>query len=139
MDNHPRRIATAEKALGTLAELIGREPVDTVERDAAIQRFEYTFEAVWKAGRSYLLEVEGIDAASPKKVLRELRAIGLLDDDKTSLGLEMVDDRNLTTHTYHEGLAARIYEKLVGYAELMDFCLKAMKRHSPCDPMNSKI
>jgi hypothetical protein len=36
----------------------------------------------------------------------------------------MVDDRNLTTHTYHEGLAAGIYEKLVGYAELMDFCLR---------------
>ncbi len=37
-----------------------------------------------------------------------------------------------------EGLAEGIYEKLVGYAELMDFCLKAMKRHTPCDPTNSK-
>ncbi|TVR01123.1 MAG: nucleotidyltransferase [Desulfovibrionales bacterium] len=138
MDNHPRRIATAEKALATLTELIGRHPVDTVERDAAIQRFEYTFEAVWKAGRSYLLEVEGIDAASPKKVLRKLRAVGLLDDEQTALGLEMVDDRNLTSHTYHEGLAEGIYDKLVGYAELMDFCLKAMTRHTPCDPTNSK-
>ena len=43
------RIQVAEKALATLKELAFLEDPSPVERDAAIQRFEYTFEAFWKA------------------------------------------------------------------------------------------
>jgi len=46
-----------------------REP-SSIERDAAIQRFEFTFEAVWKAVKSVLFEREGIDVGSPKAVIR---------------------------------------------------------------------
>lgn len=66
MDQLARRIGVARKALGTLQALLGRE-ADDVVRDAAIQRFEYTFEAVWKAAQRFLLDVEGIQVASPKR------------------------------------------------------------------------
>ncbi|HHG74714.1 MAG TPA: nucleotidyltransferase, partial [Persephonella sp.] len=33
--------------------------------------------------------------------------------------LEMVDDRNLTVHTYHEEIAEELLGKLKGYAILM--------------------
>ena len=118
----------AEKALDTLFEVIGLQNVSVIERDAAIQRFEYSFEAVWKAVRAYLFKFEGIDVASPKKVLRESRNVGLLSDEQTALGLEMVDDRNLTAHTYHEGLAQRIFERLEGYANLMRLWLHAVQQ-----------
>lgn len=36
-----------------------------VERDAAIQRFEFSFEAMWKATRHYLREVEGLKRTQP--------------------------------------------------------------------------
>lgn len=39
----------------------------------------------------------------------------------------MIDDRNLTSHTYHQGLAERIYEQLVEYAGLMEKWLQAMQ------------
>ena len=130
MDRHEQRIKTAEAALKTLSDIIGSPNVPVIQRDAAIQRFEYSFEAVWKAARAYLFEVEGIDAASPKRVLRESRNIGLLSDEQTALGLQMVDDRNLTSHTYQEGLAQRIYEKLDAYAELMQRWLYSLKESS---------
>jgi nucleotidyltransferase substrate binding protein (TIGR01987 family) len=123
-------VKTAEAALKTLCDIIGSPNVPVIQRDAAIQRFEYSFEAVWKAARAYLFEVEGIDAASPKRVLRESRNIGLLSDEQTALGLQMVDDRNLTSHTYHEGLAQRIYERLEAYTELMQRWLYSLKESS---------
>jgi hypothetical protein len=34
------------------------DSLSIVERDAAIQRFEYTFEAVWKAGNLFLRQAK---------------------------------------------------------------------------------
>jgi hypothetical protein len=41
------RLAVARRALSTLCELAGAPSPSAVERDASIQRFEYTCEAVW--------------------------------------------------------------------------------------------
>lgn len=46
MERLKERLAVARKALRTLQELLVIEHPTKVERDAAIQRFEYTFEAV---------------------------------------------------------------------------------------------
>ena len=51
-----------------------------LERDAAIGRFEYTFEAVWKAARAVLLSREGVAASSPKGVVRASHSAGFLGD-----------------------------------------------------------
>ncbi|MCL6594505.1 MAG: nucleotidyltransferase substrate binding protein [Alicyclobacillus sp.] len=80
-------------------------------RDATVQRFEYTFEAVWKAAKQYLSDMEGIDQASPKGVVRSCREVGVLSPADAELALEMADDRNLTVHTYNEELAEDIYER----------------------------
>jgi hypothetical protein len=47
------RVAMARQALGTLAEVLAMEKTRIV-RDASIQRFEYTFEAMWKAAQSFV-------------------------------------------------------------------------------------
>lgn len=115
-------------ALATLRELpLGSTPTK-VERDAAIQRFEYSFEAVWKTGLQFLREVEGIDPGSPKGTVRASLQVGLLDEADTRMALEMVDDRNLTVHTYNEALADRIFVRLNGYAATMTRWLDAIER-----------
>lgn len=53
MDRLDERLKVALQALTTLEELVGKSPVSKIERDAAIQRFEYTSEAVWKAGQAF--------------------------------------------------------------------------------------
>ena len=126
MERTRQRLAVARRALGTLQELIGEELSSTIVRDAAIQRFEYTFEAVWKAAQSYLREAEGLVVGSPKGVVRLSLQVGILDADDARLALAMSDDRNLTVHAYNEAIAEAISQRLAGYARLAERWLNAM-------------
>lgn len=120
------RLATALRALETLEELLAKPHRTPVERDAAIQRFEYTFEATWKAAQLYLREVEGIEVGSPKRAVRASRSVGLFDAEEARHLLAVVDDRNLTAHTYNERLAAQIESRLPDHARLLRHWLEQM-------------
>jgi len=113
------RLTLAGRALDRLAQLVDGDASDEVRRDAAILRFESGFEAVWKAAQRYLLLAEGVAVNSPKAVLRGCRDAGHLEDTATEHALEMADDRNLTVHTYNEGLAQAIYSRLPRHHALM--------------------
>ena len=121
------RIQVVEKALATLKELAFLQDPSPVERDAAIQRFEHTFEAFWKALQVYLREVEGLEGASPKGVIRLVREVGLLEEE-ARLALGMVDDRNLTVHTYNESLAQAIFRRLPEHTRLMEQVLGRLQK-----------
>jgi nucleotidyltransferase substrate binding protein (TIGR01987 family) len=122
------RLEVAGKALTTFCELSLTDVEDTVVRDAAIQRFEYTFEATWKAAQLFLREREGLEQGSPKGVMRACLQVGLLTEDQVRLALEMADDRNLTVHTYNEELARRIFFRLADYAALLRAWLSGMMK-----------
>ena len=126
MDRLKERLSIARQALETLLEVL-KEPRTRIVRDASIQRFEYSFEAVWKAAQLYLRTVESLEVGSPKAVVRAGLQLGLLNERQTRTALEMADDRNLTVHTYNEELAEKIYSRLGGYAALMDHRLRAME------------
>lgn len=130
MERLAERLAIAGRALGTLQELADKQKVTKVERDAAIQRFEYSVEAVWKAVQLYLREREGLDPGSPKGVVRASHQIGALSEDDAKLALEMIDDRNRTVHTDNEALAEAIYGRIHHYARLMEKWLEAVARRS---------
>lgn len=125
MDRLTRRFRVARKALKTLQNIL-REQSSDVVRDAAIQRFEYSFETVWKAAQLHLREKEGLELASPKSVIRSSGHVALLDADQVQLALRLADDRNLTVHTYNESVAKKLYARLPGYARLMQEWLNAM-------------
>ncbi|MFZ0369043.1 MAG: HI0074 family nucleotidyltransferase substrate-binding subunit, partial [Halobacillus sp.] len=101
-----------------------------VERDAAIQRFKFSFEASWKATKQYLYDIEGLDAGSPKGVIRSCRAVHLLEDEEAVLALEMVNDRNLTVRTYNEEVANKIHQNLPRYNNFL---------HQWVERMNGKV
>jgi len=108
------KFADALKSVKTLEDIFS-EPYSVIVRDATIQRFEYTFEALWKFIKEFLKTQHGIICNSPKSCFRELFNIGYLNDDETVIFLEMTDSRNDTVHTYKEELANIIYEKIKGY------------------------
>jgi len=120
MEKVQERIKTA---LVKLHELAVKANLSDVERDALIQRFEFSFELLWKCAKEYLYVVEGIDAASPKKVIRCCRELGLLDEGQTQKALQMADDRNLTSHTYDETFAKAVVERIRSYDPLLQFWL----------------
>jgi len=124
-----QRLAAARRALQTLLRLPLQEAdPDDVVRDAAIQRFEYAFETLWKASQTYLRENEGVEAGSPKAAIRALFRLGLLGEDQVRQALDMADDRNLTVHTYNEELARSIFGRLKVYARLMQDWLAALEK-----------
>lgn len=92
MARSDQRVATAFQALATLDELAD-QPASSIVRDAAIQRFEYTFEATWKAAQAALLDRFGIELASPKPVVRASLENGLLTEEEARIALAMVDHR----------------------------------------------
>ncbi len=128
MDRLKERLQVAGKALATFCELTLTDADDDVVRDAAIQRFEYTFEATWKAAQLFLREREGMEQGSPKGVMRTCLQVGLLTEDQVRLALEMADDRNLTVHTYNEELARKIFSRLPDYAALLQTWLNSMTK-----------
>ena len=112
MDRLKQRLAQADSALRTLEELAFIESPSRIERDAATQRFEYTVEATWKAAQRTLALDYGVELASPKPVVRACAQNGLLEEAAAREAMQMIDDRNLTAHTYNEPLAIAIFSRL---------------------------
>lgn len=121
------RLVLAEKALNRFAEVVRIKDPSEIERDATIQRFEFAFEAVWKAAKDFLWENDGIDAASPKSVIRACRETGVMNAEETMQVLKMADERNLTVHTYNEKLAVLIHSHLPEYHQLLQNWFDKMK------------
>lgn len=127
MERLQQRIEQAEKALGKLAEVLSF-PETEIHRDAAIQRFEFTTEATWKLAQLFLRQEHGIESGSPKSVMRSCFEVALLNEKEASQAIELLDDRNLTVHTYNEGLAETIYKKLNNYHALLKKLVVKIKK-----------
>lgn len=129
MERLNEKLKLARKAIVTLKEVIELKDSSAITRDAAIQRFEYSFEAVWKAGQFYLRIIEGIEIGSPKGTIRGFFQIGLFNEKETQIALGMVDDRNLTSHTYNEKLAEHIFNQLPVYLRILSNWLLHMEKN----------
>ncbi|MBD3391037.1 MAG: hypothetical protein GF418_03190 [Chitinivibrionales bacterium] len=75
----------------------------------------------------YLLQVEGIDCASPKGCFRQALKTGILTADQTEKAILMCDDRNLVSHTYIESVAHAIYERLGPHAQLIRALIEGIR------------
>ena len=94
-----------EKALARLHEVLA-QPENEFIRDATIQRFEFTFEAAWKAMYRWL-RARGVDLDEDAySTIPEAFKRRLITDEK-HWG-EMRKYRNLTSHTYNQPLAIEV-------------------------------
>lgn len=128
MERLKERLEIGEKALMSLQEILQVSNPDLVTRDAAIQRFEYTFEAIWKAAQRYLSVKEGLSIGSPKGVIRSCFQVGIFNEKECEIALSMTDDRNLTVHTYDETVAQTIYSHLLDYLPIFQNWTERMKK-----------
>lgn len=111
MSDLNRKLSNFAMALTRLQEgALQLEQAGDLGRDGLIQRFEFTFELAWKTLKA-CFENEGlIGLTSPKPVLREAYAAGLIKTEE--LWLNMLSDRNLTAHIYNEQLAVQICQRI---------------------------
>ena len=82
-----------------------------------IQRFEYSTEAFWKYLKAYLLTGHNLSANSPREVIRTGLKAKLYSEEISKELLQMLDDRNLTSHTYVEELAEFIASRIPAYSK----------------------
>ncbi len=124
------RLEIANRAIGSLSAVLEEQPLDAIHRDAAIQRFEYSFEATWKAAQRYLHVIEGMQAGSPKQVIRACFESSVFDETQARAALAMADDRNLTVHTYNEALALEIAARLRNHMEVLRIWIATLRDRS---------
>ena len=80
-------------------------------RDSIIQRFEFVTELSWKLMKRYLDENFVLEVYSPRSVVKESYKQNLIDNGE--IWLDILEDRNLTSHTYDENTANRIKDNIV--------------------------
>jgi nucleotidyltransferase substrate binding protein (TIGR01987 family) len=108
----PRIHENFDKALAKLREFVAMPIENDRDRAGVIQAFEFTFEQCWKAFQRILV-AEGYEAHSPRESLEGAIQLQLLQSIDEEIWLQMLRDRNLTSHLYHEKLANEISDRIV--------------------------
>ncbi len=110
-----------EKALASLQRVLERSstaPDDEDIRDACIQRFEYTYELAYKMLKRQLEQelpsAEELDHLPFKELIRVGAERGLVADPQR--WFDYRDKRNITSHTYDEAKARKVFSVLEDFA-----------------------
>ena len=107
-DNYRRAL----RQLTVAVELSRARSLSELERQGVIQAFEFTHELAWNVLKDYL-EFEGIQGlVGSRSTVREAYKRGLIRDGE--VWMDMIDKRNLSSHTYNETVALAIVEAVVG-------------------------
>jgi len=101
------QISQLQKATVRLKEVLLLKPTQ-VNKDAAIQRFEFTFEIAWKTMQSVARE-KGIEVFSPKDSIRTAAQLRLIE--KVEKWFDFLDARNRSSHLYDEQMASEVYRE----------------------------
>jgi nucleotidyltransferase substrate binding protein (TIGR01987 family) len=101
-DNYRRAL----RQLTLAVQLMDRRPLSDLEQQGLIQGFEFTHELAWNVLKDYL-EYEGIQGlVGSRSTVREAFKRGLIADGEA--WMDMIEKRNLTSHTYNLELAAQM-------------------------------
>lgn len=91
--------------------LAAERDLSDLEQQGLIQGFEYTHELAWKTLKDFL-EHRGTEALyGSKDVTRQAFRLGLIEDG--DIWMDMIRDRNLTSHTYNEETAMEIVDAIL--------------------------
>lgn len=110
-------------ALKRLEEALEEKHPNPLYIDGTIQRFEFVMELFWKTLKR-LLESEGVIANTPKDVLKKAYAVNWIQDE--AAWLQMLQDRNETSHIYDEAKAKEIYSHIKKHFSLLRTTYKAL-------------
>lgn len=104
VDRLRQRLQSLGRAIARLEDACSRPRLNELERSGQVRVHGHAFELTWKTLKD-LLSAEGITTTTPRQVLRESFAAGLLTEDEAEALLDALEKRNLLAHTYEEKLA----------------------------------
>ncbi|MBM5818264.1 MAG: nucleotidyltransferase [Cyanobacteria bacterium K_Offshore_surface_m2_239] len=102
----PQRFANFCQALDQLETFFQPPALNERERQGLIKAFEYCFELGWNTLRDLLLAEGNAGLIGSRDTLRLAFRVGLIRDGEG--WLRMVQDRNLTSHTYNRATAEEV-------------------------------
>jgi len=123
-----RRFAYFSKALERLSDAVelGRErPLSDLEKLGVIQAFEFTHELAWNVLKDFLMSRGSTETMyGSRDATRQAFAAGLIQDGE--VWMDMILDRNRSSHTYDSKTAESIYAAAVNryypeFIELQNF------------------
>jgi nucleotidyltransferase substrate binding protein (TIGR01987 family) len=105
-----QRFANFCQALEQLETFFQPPALNERERQGLIKVFEYCFELGWNTLRDLLLEEGNAGLIGSRDTLRLAFRVGLIRDGES--WLRMVQDRNLTSHTYNRSTAEQVSQQV---------------------------
>ncbi|MCY3690932.1 MAG: nucleotidyltransferase substrate binding protein [Chloroflexota bacterium] len=109
------RFRNFSRAYTLLSEALEPEvaELNELEREGAIQRFEYTFQLAWLTLKDRL-EYGGVvlTEVTPRNIIQQAFAAKLIDD--AEVWIDMLVDRNLMSHTYDFARFQAVLESVRG-------------------------
>lgn len=102
-----QRFANYQRALAQLTRFLDRDELNELEEQGLIQSFEYTHELAWKVLQDFLKYQGDPDIMGSRDASRKAFERGLLGEDG-QVWLDMIESRNMTSHTYNEETARAI-------------------------------
>jgi nucleotidyltransferase substrate binding protein (TIGR01987 family) len=101
-----QRFDNFSKAMRLLENALQIENPDITQKAGIIQFFEMSFELSWNMVKDYLEEQGFIDVKSPRSALKKAFEIEIIADGHS--WMDLLVDRNLTSHTYDEDKATAV-------------------------------
>ena len=93
-----------------LVELATERELNEIEREALIQRFEYTQELAWKVIKDFYENIGEVGIQGSRDAFKLAFERGLVrDEDDGKILLETIISRNEASHTYNEKIAQKVY------------------------------
>ena len=106
-----QRFSNFSSAYKLLGEAVSIESPSELEKEGLIQRFEYTFELGWKTLKDYLEEKGFAEIVGSKDAIRLAFSNGVISNGE--VWMEMIADRNLTSHLYDSAVVKQIAANVV--------------------------
>lgn len=113
------------QAIERLKEALLLPSENTINQDATIQRFEFTFELSWKLMQEVLIENRVDTSRGVKTIIRDSANLGLIDSPED--WFKFLEDRNITAHTYKESEVRSIYKDIKDFPPLVQNLLDKVK------------
>ena len=105
-----QRFSNYQKALAQLERFIEPPALNEREQQGLIKAFEYSFELAWNTLRDLLRSQGNAMLLGSRDTLREAYRLGLIEQGET--WMLMIQDRNLTSHTYNRATADAIADHM---------------------------
>ena len=106
LQNYKRALLMVEEGV----ELYSVRPLSNMEKQGLIKSFEFTYELSWNLMRDYSLFQGHSNIRGLRDAIRQALSMDLISDGE--VWMDMLESRNVTSHTYDEKTAEEIINKI---------------------------